>query len=41
MDYNLLAVSVPGSVRLVDVQAYLQGESEREVLDYEEPILRH
>ncbi len=39
-EHNLLAVSIPDSVRLTDVQQYLQGESGRGTLDYEEPILR-
>lgn len=39
-DYNLLAVSIPGSVKLIDVQSYLQVEVSTGSIDYEEPILR-
>ncbi|HUA80914.1 MAG TPA: DUF4265 domain-containing protein [Dyella sp.] len=38
--YNLLAVSIPGDVKLPDVQAYLWREAEAGNIDYEEPILR-
>ncbi len=38
--YQLLAVSIPGEVSLLDVQEYLQGEAGRGGIDYEEPILR-
>ncbi len=38
--YNLLAVSIPGDVKLSDVQAYLGREVEAGNIDYEEPILR-
>ncbi|WP_226993925.1 DUF4265 domain-containing protein [Myxococcus hansupus] len=38
--YRLLAVSIPASVSLSDVQAYLQAEKGRDNIDYEEPILR-
>lgn len=39
-DYNLLAVSIPGCVNLVNVQSYLQAEVSTGSIDYEEPILR-
>ncbi|MCI0671616.1 MAG: DUF4265 domain-containing protein, partial [Myxococcaceae bacterium] len=39
-EHNLLAVSIPESVRLRDVQDYLQSEAAQGTLDYEEPILR-
>lgn len=39
-EYNILAVSIPKSVRLTDVQQYLQAEAGRGDIDYEEPILR-
>jgi hypothetical protein len=38
--HNLLAVSIPDTVNLRDVQSYLQSEAGAGVLDYEEPILR-
>jgi hypothetical protein len=38
--HNLLAVSIPDTVNLRDVQDYLQSEAGTSVLDYEEPILR-
>lgn len=38
--YNLLAVSIPGGVKLSDVQAYLAHETDAGTIDYEEPILR-
>lgn len=40
-DYNLLAVSVPGKIKLADVQEYLRAEVSRGSIDYEEPIIRH
>ena len=39
-DHNLLAVNVPDSVNLADVQDYLQAEASTGSIDYEEPILR-
>jgi hypothetical protein len=39
-EHNLLAVSIPDTVKLQDVQGYLQSEAGAGVLDYEEPILR-
>jgi len=39
-EHNVLAVNIPDSVRLTEVQAYLQAESALGTLDYEEPILR-
>ena len=38
--YNILAVSVPESAELADVQSYLQAEADAGNIDYEEPILR-
>jgi hypothetical protein len=38
--YNLLAVSIPGDVKLSVVQAYLARETDAGRIDYEEPILR-
>jgi hypothetical protein len=38
--YNLLAINIPGDVKLSDVQAYLGREAEAGNIDYEEPILR-
>lgn len=38
--HNLLAVSIPDSVNLRDVQGCLQAEARAGILDYEEPILR-
>jgi hypothetical protein len=38
--HNLLAISVPETVRLSEVQKYLQGEAATGTIDYEEPILR-
>lgn len=38
--HNLLAVSVPETVNLRDVQGYLQAEAGAGTIDYEEPILR-
>ncbi|GLQ46503.1 hypothetical protein GCM10007862_15540 [Dyella lipolytica] len=38
--YNLLAVSIPGNIKLSDVQAYLALETDAGSIDYEEPILR-
>ncbi|WIG96639.1 DUF4265 domain-containing protein [Myxococcus sp. SDU36] len=37
--YGLLAVSVPASVNLSDVQEYLQNQAKGGELEYEEPIL--
>jgi hypothetical protein len=37
---NLVAINVPADVRLLDVQQFLALLAERDVLDYEEPILR-
>jgi Domain of unknown function (DUF4265) len=39
-DYDLLAVSIPESVSLVDIQAYLRSEASAGTIDYEEPVLR-
>src|SRR5512140_2416623 len=38
--HNLLAVSIPSTVNLREVQGYLQAEAGAGTLDYEEPILR-
>lgn len=38
--HNLLAVSIPATANLRDVQEYLQAEAAVGILDYEEPILR-
>lgn len=38
--YNLLAVSVPGTTSLSEVQNYLRAEAEKGSIDYEEAILR-
>ncbi|HWO22056.1 MAG TPA: DUF4265 domain-containing protein [Kofleriaceae bacterium] len=38
--HNLLAVNIPNTVDLRDVQGYLQSEASAGTLDYEEPILR-
>lgn len=38
--YNLLAVSIPPTVKLSDVQDYLQAEAGAGNIGYEEPILR-
>ncbi|MGK3969349.1 DUF4265 domain-containing protein [Sorangium sp. So ce118] len=38
--HNLLAVSIPETVNLRDVQNYLQAEASVGTIDYEEPILR-
>lgn len=38
--YNLLAVSIPGDIKLSDVQAYLASEADAGTIGYEEPILR-
>ncbi len=38
--HNLMAVSIPDTVALKNVQAYLQLEAEGGRIDYEEPILR-
>ncbi|MEW6431871.1 MAG: DUF4265 domain-containing protein [Myxococcota bacterium] len=38
--HHLLAVSIPRTVNLREVQAYLQAEAAAGILDYEEPILR-
>lgn len=39
-DHSLLAVSIPVTVKLADVQRYLQVEASTGNIDYEEPILR-
>lgn len=39
-DLNLLAVNIPSSTPLREVQAYLQRATDQGTLDYEEPILR-
>jgi hypothetical protein len=39
--FKLLAVNVPGDVKVMDVQLYLGSEAASGTLDYEEPILRH
>lgn len=39
-EHNLMAVSIPGSVPLESVQAYLQSQADAEKIDFEEPILR-
>ena len=39
-DHNLLAVSIPDTVKLMSVQVYLQAEASAGSIDYEEPILR-
>ena len=39
-EYNLLAVSVPETAKLGDVQSYLQAEAGAGHIDYEEAILR-
>lgn len=39
-EYNLMAVSIPGTTALGDVQAILQSEANAGRIDYEEPILR-
>lgn len=38
--HNLMAVSVPSTVELQDIQAFLQVEAEAGRIDFEEPILR-
>jgi hypothetical protein len=38
--FNLLAVSIPPTVKLSDVQEYLQAEAGAGNVGYEEPILR-
>jgi len=38
--HSLIAVNVPASASLAEVQAYLQESADAGVLDYEEPILR-
>ena len=38
--HTLLAVSIPSTVNLREVQGYLQAEASAGTLDYEEPILR-
>ncbi len=40
-EHGLLAVDIPITVSLSDVQDYVRGEAEVGTLDYEEPILRH
>ncbi len=37
---NLMAVSIPDTVALKDVQTYLQSQSNAGKIDFEEPILR-
>lgn len=39
-EHNLMAVSVPKTVALGDVQAYLRSEAYAGKIDFEEPILR-
>jgi hypothetical protein len=39
-EHNLMAVSIPFSVSLADVQTYLQVEADIGRIDFEEPILR-
>ncbi|MBO9857507.1 DUF4265 domain-containing protein [Xanthomonas sp. A1809] len=39
-EHNLMAVSIPFSVSLGDVQTYLQVEADAGRIDFEEPILR-
>lgn len=39
--YKLLAVDVPGSVSLSEVQDILRREASAGHIDYEEPLLRH
>lgn len=39
-DHNLMAVNIPHSVKLTDVQAYLKTEADTGSIDFEEPILR-
>ena len=39
-DHELLAVSIPASTALSEVQGYLQAEATTGTIDYEEPILR-
>ena len=38
--YKLLAINVPGDVKLASIQDYLGKEAAEGTLDYEEPILR-
>ena len=38
---RLIAVNVPGNVRLRTVQRYLGAEEEKGTIGWEEPILRH
>jgi Domain of unknown function (DUF4265) len=40
-ELNLLAVSVPPSTKIEDVQSYLQSQTDSGRIDYEEAILRH
>lgn len=40
-EHSLLAVDIPVTVNLSDVQNYVRSEAETGTLDYEEPILRH
>jgi hypothetical protein len=37
---QLIAVDVPGDVKLASVQEYLEGLSQRDIAGYEEPILK-
>jgi hypothetical protein len=39
-NYKLMAINIPGDVKLTDVQHYLAQEQAAGMLDYEEPILR-
>jgi hypothetical protein len=38
--HHLIAVSIPGTVLLESVQQYLRGERAKDLLGFEEPILR-
>lgn len=39
-EHSLMAVSVPRSTKLTEVQTYLQLETDAGAIDYEEPLLR-
>lgn len=39
-DLNLMAINIPNSAALPDVQSYLEDETNTGSLDYEEPIIR-
>lgn len=39
-EHNLMAVSIPITVALTDIQTYLQSEASAGRIDFEEPILR-